>query len=558
MSKLANRLANSANTDVLIVGSGPVGLTLSLELSRYGIDHVLISDADGPSTHPKCNTTSARSMEHYRRLGVANVLRFGGLPEDYPTDIAYFTRLGTIEVGRIRFPSAREAAQRLGKDNGVWQTPELQHRISQIFMEQILLDEACRRTPADIRLRHRLLSYTQRGDQVTAAVQSLDTGGTHELRCRWIVGCDGPRSTVRKVAGISYEGEDSADRPMFGGTMISTYYRSDRLAEMLKGREGLMYWTVNPEIRSVTVAIDGHNRFLTHVQVPGGVEPESLAPPEFLPRIAGRQIDVEILSSAIWNAGYSLVAQRLVEGRAVLAGDSAHLITPTGGLGMNTGIDDVANLAWKLAGDLRGWGGPKLVESYDVERRPIGLRNTRAASAIADTLGEFPIPSDIERSDSAGEEARDIVVRAIEHVKVKEFGTIGVQLGVRYEASPIIVPDGTPEPPDSPTDYVPTGRPGSRLPHFFLQDGSSVFDRLGMDFTLLDLSGEPRRAAEFLAAGRRRGIELTHVAIDPEHRSEELGAPYVLVRPDGHVAWRGAALSIEPIRLFDTVLGWQT
>src|SRR5580704_3581232 len=234
MSKLANGLANSTNTDVLIVGSGPVGLTLSLELSRYGINHVLISDADGPSAHPKCNTTSARSMEHYRRLGISNALRFGGLSEDYPTDIAYFTRLGTVEIGRLRFPSAREAAQRVGKDNGVWQTPELQHRISQIFMEQILLDEARQRAPASIYLRNRLISYAQRdADVAMASIQSLDTGETHELRCRWIVGCDGPRSTVRKVAGVSYEGEDSADRPMFGGTMISTYYRSQRLAELL-------------------------------------------------------------------------------------------------------------------------------------------------------------------------------------------------------------------------------------------------------------------------------------------------------------------------------------
>ena len=219
---------------------------------------------------------------------------------------------------------------------------------------------------------------------------------------------------VRKAAGIAFDGEDSADRPMFGGTMVATYYRSNLLAQVLQGREGLMYWTVNPEIRSVTVAIDGKNRFLTHVQVPRGVDPDSLKPTEFLHRIAGVPIDVEVLSSAIWNAGFSLVAQRLVKGHAILSGDAAHLITPTGGLGMNTGIDDVSNLAWKLAGEIKGWGGPALVESYDGERRPVGIRNTRIASDIADALGKFPIPESIEHLGQASDAARAQVIEAIE------------------------------------------------------------------------------------------------------------------------------------------------
>jgi 2-polyprenyl-6-methoxyphenol hydroxylase-like FAD-dependent oxidoreductase len=556
MSAELSAAPSAPGTSVLIVGSGPVGLTLSLELSRYGIEHMLISEAGGPSTHPKCNTTTSRSMEHFRRIGVSKALRFGGLDEDYPTDIAYFTRLGVLEIGRIRFPSAREAAQRLGKENGVWQTPELQHRISQVFMEPILLDEARAKAQANIQLGHRLLGYSDRdSEEVVASVESLETGRVHEVRCRWLVGCDGGRSMVRKTAGIAFEGEDSADRPMFGGTMVATYYRSHRLAQLLKGREGLMYWTVNSEIRSVTVAIDGKNRFLTHVQVPRGVDPNSLKPADVLNRIAGAPIDVEVLSSAIWNAGFSLVAQRLVKGRAILAGDAAHLITPTGGLGMNTGIDDVSNLAWKLAGEIKGWGGPALVESYDRERRPVGIRNTRIASDIADALGKFPVPDAIERSDQESHAARAQVIEAIEQVKVKEFGTVGAQLGVRYEGSPIIVSDGTPPSPDSPSVYVPTARPGSRLPHFFLSDGSSLFDKLGIHFTLLDLSNNQSQAEALLKSGRSRGIELKHLPIDSKYRTE-FDATYVLVRPDTHVGWRGDQLPTDATGLFNTLLGW--
>lgn len=540
---------------VIIVGAGPVGLTLSIELSRYGINHLVLTDGVATSSHPKCNTTNARSMEHFRRLGLAKEIRFGGLRGDYPTDVVYTTRLSQPEIARIRFPSPRQAA---GLDTSVgiqWQTPEPQHRISQIFLEKILLQHAASQPCSQINFGQQVLEFVEDGDHVLVDVRDRVTGTIKRIRCQWLIGCDGGRSTVRQQAKIEYLGEDNAERAIFGGTMIATYYRSKALQELMNGREGFMYWTLNPEIRSVTVAIDGESRFLTHVQSPDRASAEALDPMDFLPRIAGQAIDVEILSSAIWNAGFRLVAKRFSEGRIVLAGDAAHLFTPTGGFGMNTGIDDVANLAWKLAAEVQGWGGARLVDSYDAERRPIAHRNTMAASEIADIIGDVIIPAAIEGDDEKGAAARASVAGAIASVATEEFQTVGVQLGVRYEHSPIIVSDGSPAPSDTRTRYEATARPGSRLPHFALPDGSSIYDKLGTFFTLLDLSGTANAAESAMAYAAVRNVPLTHLALPQNAGAQVLEAAFVIVRPDQHVAWRGNILPEDFASLWDRILG---
>ncbi|WP_299071090.1 FAD-dependent monooxygenase [Accumulibacter sp.] len=520
---------------VIIVGGGPVGLTLSLDLSRRGIRNILICDAPGTSTHPKCNTTNARSMEHFRRLGVASRIRFGGLPADYPTDIVYTTRLGGAEIARIKFPSPREAS------NGGSETPEPQHRISQIYLEEILLEAATAEPNAEIYFATRATRFEDKGSHVRVEVIHLSSGKTKWMEARWLVGCDGARSTVRKQCGIGYTGTSSVKREIFGGTMVATYFRSPELRSILTGHEGFMYWTLNPTIRSVTVAIDGDQHFLTHVQVPDGVEADAIDLRNLLPAIVGRAVDIDICSSASWNAGFRLVAEEFRKGRFLLAGDAAHLFTPTGGFGMNTGIDDVANLAWKLAAVEEGWGGPALLDSYGAERRPVAFRNTAAASDIADVITGFAIPEQIEAEGDEGNAARALVARSIQSVATEEFLTVGVQLGVRYEDSPIIIPDGTEAPPDLRTQYVPTARPGSRLPHFADEEGVPVYDRLGIGFSLL-IAGGDRAAAE--AAVDSLATPVVIVALDPS-RAASLGARFLLVRPDQHVAWRGDDLPAD-------------
>lgn len=523
----------------MIVGGGPVGLTLSIELSRWGVDHVLVNEGVDTSRHPKCNTTNARSMEHFRRLGLARDIRFGGLADDYPLDIVYLTRLSQPEIARVRFPTPKEAGAGVAGDLR-WNTPEPQHRISQIFLEEILLDHARRSADADVRFGERLIDFTDRGPFVEAVIEHVATGGKRTVRTRWLIGCDGGRSVVRKASGIAFSGEDQTSRAMFGGRMLATFYRSRDLGDMLRGREGFMYWTLNADVRAVTVAIDGTSRFLTHVQYPSDAAPSDLDPTDIVRRTAGADIDVEILSSANWNAGFRLVADRFVKGRIVLAGDSAHLFTPTGGFGMNTGIDDVANLAWKLAGDALGWGGPRLIPSYNDERRPIAFRNTDAAAGIADMLGRIEIPQGIEDDGPAGSAARASIANRIGGISNQEFQTVGVQLGARYDRSPIVIGDQTPPPVDLPTVYVPTARPGSRLPHFRLDDGAAVFDRLGCGFTLI-AAGAGLTTDHLLAAASGAGIPLAVLEV-AEGEIERLGARLVLVRPDQHVAWRGEEL----------------
>jgi hypothetical protein len=238
-----------------------------------------------------------------------------------------------------------------------------------------------------------------------------------------------------------------------------------------------------------------------------------------------------------------------------LAGDAAHLFTPTGGFGMNTGIDDVANLAWKLAACEHGWGGPDLLASYDEERRPVGVRNTRAASQIADVISGFRVPPEIEADSDAGEEARAQAARLILGVNAEEFGTVGVQLGVRYEGSSLVVADGTAAPPDVSTRYEVSGRPGGRLPHFYADDDEPIFDKLGLDFTLIDFSGSGETEDVVAAAAARQGIPLACVALSAPAAREVLGADLLLVRPDQHIAWRGNAAGTDFAAIFERLRG---
>lgn len=540
---------------VIIVGAGPVGLALSLELSRYGVAHQVLTEGARTSEHPKCNTTNARSMEHFRRLGLAREIRFGGLPADYPTDIVYLTRLGEPEIARVRFPTPQQSADLSEPYRGAWQTPEPQHRISQIYLEQILLEHARRRPEAAIAFEQRVTGFEDLGDHVEVEVVGVGSELTRRLSCGWLVGCDGGRSTVRRLAGIPFEGERQARREIFGGAMVATYFRSAELSDLLNGRRGFMYWTLNPQIRSVTVAINGDDLFLTHVQAPDGVGPETLDPRIFIPQVVGRPVGFEVLSSAIWTAGHRLVAKQMSAGRIFLAGDAAHLFTPTGGFGMNTGLDDVANLAWKLAATAQGWGGPDLLASYDAERRPIAHRNTAAASEIADVINGALVPSDIEDTGPSGRAARRAVADIVCAVAAEEFGTVGVQLGVRYDGSPVVAADGSPPTPDLRTIYEPTARPGSRLPHFLLH-GAPIFDQLGPGLTLLDGAGDPLAASGLLAVARRRGAPLEHLPLPAGLAREALGALYVLVRPDQHVAWRGDVLPANIDGMLDRTLGF--
>jgi hypothetical protein len=238
----------------------------------------------------------------------------------------------------------------------------------------------------------------------------------------------------------------------------------------------------------------------------------------------------------------------------LLAGDAVHQHSPTGALGMNSGVADAVDIGWKLAALLQGWGGRGLIESYDRERRPVGARNVHMATGFFLSMEEFAdvgagLDEDSEQGARARRELHDKLMREVG----REFRTIGLQIGYRYDDSPICVPDGTPPPADDPAIYVPSARPGARAPHVWLRDGRSILDLYGRGFVLLRFGDADTAAID--AAARQRSVPLIIVDLDEPEAASLYERRLVLVRPDGHVAWRADTVPDDGMALIDRVRG---
>lgn len=323
-----------------------------------------------------------------------------------------------------------------------------------------------------------------------------------------------------------------------GGKMLAVYIKAPSFYEVVSAPRAWQYWAVNREQRALMSAIDGKELWVLHVQLPrGGQAPVDYAR-ESLVRATGRDFPFEVLGITEWTAGYTLVAERFGAGRSFIAGDAAHLFTPTGGQGYNTSVDDVSNLGWKLAAVCEGWGGPGLLASYHIERKPVAHRNTQFARAMADSIGRIELPKNLEDEDAAGGAARAVLGERLYRHAATEFDIPGIHLGVFYAGSPIVAPDGTPVPPDDWHHYTPNATPGARAPHVWLEDGVSIFDRFGRDFTLVRFN--PGVCSEAIgAAARKLGLPLAVIDVASEEARDLYARDLVLVRPDHHVAWRG-------------------
>ncbi|MGZ3410345.1 MAG: FAD-dependent monooxygenase [Xanthobacteraceae bacterium] len=530
---------------VAIIGGGPVGLMLALFLDRMGVSTVLFNTETTTRWHPRGSTQGSRTMEHYRRLGIAGEVRKLGLPTDHPTDVAYFTRFSGTELARLRMPSANEELARVAASRKLDQIVEPIHRGNQMQVERFLFAHAATRPHITRRFGWHAERYVQDADGVSVTAVEHPDGARETWRARYLVGCDGGRSFVRQGLGIKFRGEAGLEQGHFGGRWFSTFLRAPELYEKYLGhRHAWQYWAVNPEIRSTMIAVNGRDEFLfrTQATTPDG-PPDNTVVANILRRCTGAEIAVEIIAHAPWNAGVALVAEKFGDRRVLLAGDAVHLFTPTGGFGMNTGVDDAANLAWKLAAMIHGWGGARLVNSYEQERMPIALRNTDAARQLAANINATDIGGAIEQPTPEGDAARAATNAMLSKFN-EQFASIGVQLGARYDDSSIIVSDAAP-PSDSFTRYEPTSIPGGRAPHAWLDAergyGDSLFDRLGPGFTLLRLGASPP-AAEIRDAAARRKIPFAVLDIaDPDVR-DLYERDLVLIRPDQHVAWRGNAV----------------
>jgi 2-polyprenyl-6-methoxyphenol hydroxylase-like FAD-dependent oxidoreductase len=532
---------------VIIIGAGPCGLVLAIELGRRGIATIVLEEKTSPARFPAANATQARTMEHYRRLGFAETVRAQGLPPDYPTDIAYFTRYARHELARFSLPSARAAREIVRTLSGSWSAAELPHRVSQMFVEGVLRKEAEACPSVSLRPGWRMTAIRDTGAGVEVDAERTDGSGRTTLRTAYALGADGGGSGTRKALGFGYVGESGVVRDFMGGRMFAIHFRSAALYDMIPHPRAWMYWAVNRERRSFMATVNGRDEFNFHTQLKNGEQAELITDrqaKDMFNATLGAEHDVQIIARSSWNAGYTLVAEKFQHGRIFLGGDAAHLFTPAGGLGYNTAVEDAVNLGWKLAAVLRGWGGPALLDTYESERQPLARRNTGYARGFADSLGLFVPPPELEDDSPAGEAARRLTGEHFNAHARAEFNIPGITFGGRYDRSPIVVPDGTAPPTDAANSYTPTACPGGRAPHLWLPDGRSLYDAFGFEFTLLQLGPRPADAAPFEAAAASLNIPLSIVHVARDEARDLYQADLALIRPDQIVAWRGADSSI--------------
>ncbi|HVV93939.1 MAG TPA: FAD-dependent monooxygenase [Hyphomicrobiales bacterium] len=533
------------DSEVIIVGAGPVGLTLAIDLGRRGVRTTLIERKAAPEFLPKMERCNARTMEIYRRMGLAARIRAAGLPADVPMDVFVVLTLARPPLLHLPYPSVAAARERIAAVNDGTMPAEPYQLISQYTLEPLLKEVAEGLPAVAVRYGTEFVSLTQDAEGVTATVVA---GGSREtLRGRYLVGCDGGASPVRKSLGIALQGDGSLME------LQQALFRCDGLFERIPVGDGPgkgRHYHVADDHAGFLIMQDSTKHFTFHATLKTAEEMRRR-----FEEVIALPLPYEMLSCNPWRQNL-LLADRYRDGRVFLAGDAVHLVTPSGGLGMNTGVGDAVDLGWKLAAVLRGWGGDGLLSSYEVERRQVGERNVGASryATVGRRTWRAAWRPEITDETPAGQAARDNLSRIADIEQRKTNEMIGAELGYRYRGSQVIAEEeGGPDQPLM--AYSPTIWPGARLPHVRLADGRPIQDLIPAEgYTLLRLGGAQAETG-LVAAFGHYGAPLAQLDIAEEAPREIYGYDLILLRPDLHVAWRGNLAPDDPAALAAKVTG---
>jgi 2-polyprenyl-6-methoxyphenol hydroxylase-like FAD-dependent oxidoreductase len=532
------------NTPVIIVGAGPTGLTLAVDLGLRGVPCTLIEQKEAPQFLPKMERCNARTMEIYRRMGLAEKIRAAGLPAHCPMDVFIVLSLIEPPLFHEKHPSVAEYRELIAKTNDGTRPLEPYQLISQYTLEPLLKSVAETLPSVTVRYGCELVSFTQNKNAVTARVKDKD-GTLSEITAEYMVGCDGGSSVVRRGLGIKLSGEGDLLK------LRQALYYCEDLYERIPIGKGRHYHIADDKAGFLIVQ-DSTRHFTLHAITDSDADMKPL-----FEQAVAMPLKYDLLYVGAWNQKL-LLADRYQDGRVFLAGDAVHLVIPTGGLGMNTGVGDAIDLSWKLAATLQGWGGPNLLASYEAERRQVGARNVAASTFASRGRNKWRAmwKPNIRDKTPEGQHTRDELVRVATYEQSKGNRMTGAELGYRYEGSPLIADEpGGPE--HNFMEYTPTTWPGARLPHVWLADRSAVQDRIGngLSYTLLRLGGTQADAEGLARAFEVLKAPLQVLDIPDERARDVYGHDLLLLRPDMHVAWRGNAPPQEPEALARRVTG---
>ena len=541
------------NASVAIVGGGPVGLCLALDLAWRGVD-VMVAElrAAGEPPSVKCNHVASRTMETFRRLGFVDKVRAAGLPDVYPNDVVFRTRATGWELTRIPIPCRTDRYTASDGPDCRWPTPEPAHRINQIYLEPILFRQAAANPRIRILNRTSIDGFVQDEDGVVSQARDLQTGETFEIESRYLIGCDGGRSGVRRAIGSRLVGDEVIQR------VQSSYIRAPGLIDLITPPSAWMSYLYNPERAGNLVAIDGRETWLIHnYLLPHELDFEAVDRDACIRGLlgVGPDFQFEVLTKEDW-IGRRLVADRFRDRRVFICGDAAHLWVPYAGYGMNAGIADAMNLSWLIAAHLDGWAPEGILDAHELERLPITEQVSRFAMKHAEGAirERTTLPAEVEDDTPAGAAARAEVGRAAYALNVQQFACAGLNYGYFYDRSPLIAYDGEAAPAYTMFDYTPSTAPGCRTPHLWLADGRSLYDAMGAGYTLLRL--DPSVDSSSIAgAAEARSVPLEVLDVVADEIPPAYRHRLVLSRPDRHVAWRGDAAPDDPLALVDRLRG---